>query len=165
MHSGKRYSVREFIYWTRRDIYKLLLLAIVPTVLFFMGWRFLALTWVPIALLGTAVAFIIGFKNNASYARLWEARQVYGSIINASRAYGVMVRDFLKAENGSVIRHLFHLHFAWLTALRYQLREPRNWETMSEQYNVEYLQRNYHVPHLWKLNWPTTWMRRKEATS
>jgi putative membrane protein len=143
MHSGKKYTVREFIYWTRRDIYKLLILSTLPTVLYFIGWRFLGLTWVPIALLGTAVAFIIGFKNNASYARLWEARQVYGAIINCSRSYAVMVRDFLRDDTAST-QHLFNLHFAWLTALRYQLREPRTWETMDEKYNQEYL-RKYHI--------------------
>jgi putative membrane protein len=43
--------------------------------------------------MGTAVAFIVGFKNNASYSRLWEARQIYGSIINDSRSFGYIVRD------------------------------------------------------------------------
>ena len=33
---------------------------------------------------------------------------------------------------------LFHRHFAWLTALRFQLREPRVWEAMSRSDNVEY---------------------------
>jgi hypothetical protein len=32
--------------------------------------RWLLLPWLPIALLGTAVAFVVGFKNNASYGKL-----------------------------------------------------------------------------------------------
>lgn len=139
MHAGRRYHLTEFIRWTRRDIYKLFIMAVVPTVLYhFLGFRFLALTWVPIALLGTAVAFIVGFKNNATYARLWEARQIYGSIINASRSFAVMVRDFLGNENRELATEIFNRHYAWLTALRYQLREPRAWENSSLPMNVEY---------------------------
>jgi ion channel-forming bestrophin family protein len=146
MHAGKRYSLYEFILWTRRDIYKLAVLAAVPTLLYhFFDLTFLSITWVPVALLGTAVSFIIGFKNNASYARLWEARQIYGAIINASRAFGVMVRDFCPPALQNDVKTIFYRHFAWLTALRYQLREPRVWENGDDPSNVEYRQ-YYSIP-------------------
>ena len=139
MHAGKSYSFLEFILWTRRDIYKLFILVCIPTLLYhFAGLTFLSITWVPIALLGTAVSFIVGFKNNASYARLWEARTIYGGIINSSRAFGVAVRDFLPKENQHEVQQIFYRHFAWLTALRYQLREPRAWENMGTKSNLEY---------------------------
>lgn len=141
MHAGKRYTLKEFILWTRRYIYKLTLLAVIPTVLYHvLGWTFLSITWVPVALMGTAVSFIVGFKNNASYSRLWEARQIYGGIINWSRAFGVMVRDFSPPNLDSEVRTVFYRHFAWLTALRYQLREPRLWENMENPENIEYRQ-------------------------
>lgn len=146
MHAGRRYRLGEFIRWTRRDIYKLFALALIPSVLYrFCGFGFLALTWVPIALLGTAVAFIVGFKNNATYARLWEARQIYGGIINASRSFAVMTRDFLGREDRALTTAIFGRHYAWLTALRYQLREPRIWENSALPMNVEY-GRNFEIP-------------------
>jgi putative membrane protein len=146
MHAGRRYHLPEFIRWTRRDIYKLFFMALIPTALYhFLDFRFLALTWVPIALLGTAVAFIVGFKNNATYARLWEARQIYGGIINNSRSFAVMARDFLGAGNRGLATIIFGRHFAWLTALRYQLREPRTWENLSLPMNIEY-SKNYVIP-------------------
>ena len=146
MHAGKKYSLKEFILWTRRDIYRLTILAIIPTILYhFCGFTFLSISWVPVALLGTAISFIIGFKNNASYGRLWEARQIYGVIINVSRSFGVMIRDFLSSKNKSQdVQIIFYRHFAWLTALRFQLREPRTWENMNDWRNVEYA-RNYHI--------------------
>lgn len=143
MNAGKRYTFREFVYWTRRHIYKLFFLALIPTVLYHLGLTFLSITWVPVALLGTAVSFIVGFKNNTSYARLWEARTIYGSIVNSSRSFAVMTRDFAKAE--VEVKTIFNRHFAWLTALRYQLREPRPWENMSNPENVEYAT-HYHIP-------------------
>jgi len=40
---------------------------------------------------------------------------------------------------------LIHRHIAWLTALRYQLRQPRGWETMSSGANAEYRARFFTV--------------------
>ncbi len=148
MNIGKRYSLKEFIVWSRRDIYYCFFLSLFPTLMFCYGWSFLAISWMPVAMLGTAVAFIVGFKNNASYNRLWEARQIYGAVINDSRSFGVKARDFAGGKNSEVTQLLFHRHFAWLTFLRYQLRESRAWETMDEPRYKEYRNKVYTVPEL-----------------
>jgi len=93
-------------------------------------------------MVGTAVAFMTGFKNNASYARLWEARQIWGAIVNGSRAFAMLTID--SVADVQIRQRLLYRHFAWLTALRYQLREPRTWESMRQAHNTEY-QRNYKV--------------------
>jgi ion channel-forming bestrophin family protein len=156
MHTGRHYSLKEASTWTRHETAIFFLLATVPTVLYeTFRWKWLMMSWLPIAIIGTAVAFITGFKNNASYSRLWEARQVWGSIVNNSRAWGIMVLDFLteppesspasEAELRAARARLIHRHIAWLTALRYQLREPRSWENMKQRENVEY-RHTYRVP-------------------
>jgi len=145
MHSGKRFGAREFMAWTRRSIYVLTIFSAIPTVLYFLGWKFLSIPWQPIAILGTAVAFIVGFKNNASYSRLWEARQIYGSIINDSRSFGYILRDALNATDSGKVKEMFLRHYAWLTALRFQLREPRAWENMGTAQFDEY-SRKYDIP-------------------
>jgi putative membrane protein len=146
MHTGKRYTPVEFIKWTRVDVLVLLLLATIPTGCYALGLTFLALPWQPIAIMGTAVAFIVGFKNNASYNRIWEARQIYGSIINNSRGFGYTLRDALGGKNSETVKRMFNRHFAWLTALRFQLREPRPWENMQRRKNQEYLREHYQIP-------------------
>lgn len=138
MHAGRRFTPKEFIFWTRRTIYKVFILSFIPTLCYYLGANFLSLPWQPIAILGTAVAFIVGFKNNASYARLWEARQIYGAIINDSRFFAYTLRDALN-ENSEEVKTIFYRHFAWLTALRFQLREARAWENMNQKSNIEYL--------------------------
>jgi ion channel-forming bestrophin family protein len=143
VHSGRHYSLRQALMWTRRETAVFLLIALVPTALYDLaGWRWLATSWLPIALVGTAVAFITGFKNSASYARLWEARQIWGAIVNSSRTFALHVLDAIPDDASR--RQLLHRHVAWLTALRYQLREQRPWETMGLSYNREY-RRHYHV--------------------
>ena len=61
MHTGKHYKLREVLYWTRREIFGLLVLGTVPTVLYEVWDIKLTIPWLPIALIGTAVAFIVGF--------------------------------------------------------------------------------------------------------
>jgi ion channel-forming bestrophin family protein len=145
MFIGINYPFKSFIYWTRRDIYVLLLVAIVPTACFqLLQWEWLAIPWVPVALVGTAASFSIGFKNTQTYNRLWEARQIWGGIVNTSRSFAVLVRDNVMVSNQEHAQ-IFNRHFAWLTALRYLLREKRNWETMGKPRNVEY-SKLYDVP-------------------
>jgi putative membrane protein len=129
----------EFLRWTRRDIYGLFVVATIPTLLYVVGLTWIAIPWVPVALVGTAAAFIVGFKNTQTYNRLWEARQIWGAIINGSRAFGFMVRDFVKTEHATH-QQLIYRHCAWLTALRFQLRKPQPWENQEKPYNKEYHQ-------------------------
>lgn len=152
MHAGKRYTLKEFLFWTRRIIYRLFAINALVTILYeVVGIKWIGIPWVPIALLGTAAAFIVSFRNNATYARAWEARQIWGGIVNSSRAFGIMVRDFIRnpvpsgTDTNAIHQQLIYRHIAWLTALRFQLREPRIWENNQEDYNVEY-KRFYSIP-------------------
>ena len=156
MHAGKNYSFKEVILWTRRDIISLLIIATIPTFCYkVLGWTWLSIPWLPIALLGTAVAFVVGFKNNASYDRTWEARKAWGAIVNASRGWGIMIKDYITNKHATTrlteedlhqIKIKFiNRHFAWLTALRYKLREPRVWEAITKKHNAEYKNRWFKV--------------------
>ncbi|MES2780158.1 MAG: bestrophin family ion channel [Bacteroidota bacterium] len=144
MHVGKSYKLTEFLFWTRRNIFWLFIIGIVPTVLYdVFDLKWLSVPWAVIALLGTATAFIVGFKNVQTYNRTWEARQVWGACISSSRAWGTMCIDFV--NNKELTKELIYRHFAWLTALRYQLRAGKDWETTSKKHNKEY-QRFYSIP-------------------
>jgi putative membrane protein len=139
MHTGKSYKLGEFLFWTRRRILWLLLLGTIPTVLFqVFDVKWLSVPWPVVALLGTATAFIVGFKNLQTYNRSWEARQIWGAAMSASRSWAMMCRDFIPDPERS--RIIIYRHFAWLTALRYELRANRNWETTYKSYNKEYRQ-------------------------
>lgn len=150
MHAGRHYSLREVLTWTRRELLTFTLLAAVPPGLICLGVDVGVIPWAPVVVLGTAVAFVTGFKCNAAYGRLWEARQIWGAIVNASRSWGVMVRDFVvqggQDEDGRAHERLVLRHVAWLTALRFQLREPRAWETKQRKYNLEFEASHFTVP-------------------
>lgn len=144
MHVGKRYTIVEVLLWTRRNTYKLILIGIVPVSIYqIIGAKWIALPWTVVALLGTATAFIVGFRNSQTYNRTWEARQIWGGILNLSRAWGVMARDFF--DDKETTKRLVYRHFAWLTALRYAMREARGWESITEAHNIEYQQHTFTV--------------------
>jgi putative membrane protein len=146
MHTGKSYKPSEFILWTRRNMLWPLLVSIISTLLYeTFEVKWLAIPWTVVALLGTATAFIVGFKNTQTYNRTWEARQIWGSIVSSSRAWGLMCRDFFTDREKT--KELVYRHFAWLTVLRYQMRETRNWETMNKAHNREY-KKHYAIPEM-----------------
>jgi putative membrane protein len=91
----------------------------------------------------TPTAFIITFRNQATYNRTWEARQIWGATMSATRSWALMCSDFLNNKDKS--REPIYRHFVWITALRYQLRVPRSWENLNKGYNREY-QRYYSIP-------------------
>lgn len=95
-------------------------------------------------MIGTAAAFIIGFKNTQTYNRLWEARQIWVAMVNQSRTFGIMARDYVSYE-APASRQMIYRHIAWLTAVRLQLREHREWENYNRPHFREYRKR-YVVP-------------------
>lgn len=101
----------------------------------FWNARWLVLPALPISLLGTAVAFYLGFKGNSAYDRLWEARKIWGGIVNTSRTWGIHITGMVTAPTDMEPKQLHQLHqslvyrhIAWLGALRTQLRRPKPWE-------------------------------------
>src|SRR5687768_5344955 len=144
MRISKRYTLPEFLDWTRRKLYVVLALAIVPVALYqLLGWTWIALPWSVAVLLGTAASFIVGFKNAQTYNRTVEAQQVWTAIASASRYWGTICRDF--PTNPRSTKALVYRHLAWLTALRYQLRGRRVWESVTSSANAEY-RRFYSIP-------------------
>lgn len=137
MHLGKTYRVTEFIVWTRRQIYLLLAVGMLPVVLYqVLGMRWLTIPLTVVGLLGTATSFIVGFKNVQTYNRTVEAQHLWTSILGSSRFWGTSVRGFVQRPGDA--RELIARHVAWLTCLRYELRSPRPWETMEKASNAEY---------------------------
>jgi len=141
MYTKPRYSLKDMALWTSGDTLVFLAVAVIPVILYqVIGLKWLHLPWLPIALIGTAVAFIISFQNRATYDRLWEARKIWGGIVNTSRAWGIMVKYFVTNDNEVLVekasdaeleairKELIFRHIAWLTALRHAMRQERPWE-------------------------------------
>lgn len=93
----------------------------------------ISIPFLPLSTIGIAVAFYVGFKNNSSYDRFWEARKIWGGIVNYSRTWGNHLMSFVsnhytKGDHSDEIKAIqkvmMYRHIAWLNALRLQLRMP-----------------------------------------
>lgn len=102
--------------------------------------KWVSIPWLPVSLVGTAVAFYLGFKNNQSYDRVWEARKIWGAIVNSSRSWGSMVTSYVKASEQDGMEpqkvetlksKLIYRHITWLYTLREQMLVPTQWEHVS----------------------------------
>src|SRR5262249_34339294 len=71
--------------------------------------------------LGTATAFFIGFINNESYGRWWEARMVWGELVNDSRSWARSLVTYCSADRAPA-RELVRRHIAFVWALNAALR-------------------------------------------
>ncbi|MCO4773320.1 MAG: hypothetical protein KDA24_25020 [Deltaproteobacteria bacterium] len=92
------------------------------------GFHFLRIPFLPIATIGTAVAFYVGFKNNAAYERFWEGRKIWGGVVNSSRKWANAVMSYVDPGDATPATHatqkeLIYRHMAWINALRVQLRK------------------------------------------
>lgn len=157
MYTKKKYSLKNVILWTRLEILFFVLYGAGITFLYeTVGWQWLKIPWTPIALVGTAVAFLIGFQNNAAYGRIWEARKIWGAIVNDSRTWAMMVLDTVtneyahEAQTDEYLQKqkqtLIHRHIAWLTALRYAMRKGKEWETFLQYRTNREWYNATHVP-------------------
>lgn len=98
----------------------------------------LSIPFLPMSTMGIAVAFYLGFKNNASYDRFWEARKIWGGIVNYSRTWGNQVLSFVTrrkatdiisdGELAAVHKELIYRHIAWLYALKLNLRRKNSFQ-------------------------------------
>jgi putative membrane protein len=81
------------------------------------------------AFMGTAIVFILAFRTNQAYDRWWEARKVWGAIINDSRSWTRMVLNLISVPEDSreageeLKRRLLDRQIGWNYILTARLRE------------------------------------------
>lgn len=129
---------RIFLYSLKPIIIFTAYASIIVTAYICLEFEWLKIPWVPLTLIGIAVAFYVGFKNNSAYDRTWEARKIWGGIVNSSRSWGTMVKGFVtdeyatddvsSEEINAVRKRLIYRHIAWLYRLKRQLRVIKPWE-------------------------------------
>lgn len=95
MYTRRRYGFWMTFDWSKMPfIYGLIYSAVLTVVFEYLFHRQnfdISVNWQPISVLGIAVAFYLGFKNNASYDRTWEARK-YGALL--STILGVLGQQY-----------------------------------------------------------------------
>jgi len=92
-------------------------------------------------LLGIALSLFLGFRNNASYQRWWEARELWGQLVYDSRSLTRQVLSFIDDDDATAIedgkdnnatgrdtqRTMIYLTIAFAHAVRHRLRGTPPW--------------------------------------
>ncbi len=80
------------------------------------------LTPIPFTLLGIALAIFLSFRNSVSYDRFWEARKLWGGVLNDTRALTRQQLTVAEASDEQNRQFVYSL-IAFVHALRAQLRQ------------------------------------------
>ena len=116
------------------------------------GWTWLSLPDVPLSIVGGVIGLITGFRNSSAYARWWEARTIWGGVVNHSRSFAREVLTMIDAPDSGgaeVKRKLVMLQIAYVHALRNHLRRTAPWPDLVEMIpasELEFLKTQSNVP-------------------
>ena len=132
---------KHVVFYTWKSMAYFLALSIIVYVLhheFDLTW--LSLPFNSVATLSTALAIFLGFKNNNAYDRWWEARKIWGLLVNYSRAWGREVLTLAIDENDpeaeeltSWKKRVIYRHIAFVHALRVYLRQRHAYNEIGEE--------------------------------
>lgn len=149
----KSLGLKNLLKWSMHHIIWLLALMGGVAALYYFKLLSFHIPWLPVSVVGTAVAFYVGFKNNQSYDRMWEARKIWGGIVNDSRSWGMMVDAFVSNlfandkisddEIKVLKKSLIYRHIGWLYAHRSQLLVATPWEHISQGGHTTKLAKRY----------------------
>src|SRR6187549_572187 len=83
------------------------------------------------AILGTVISLLLGFRSNQAYDRWWEARHIWGAIVNDSRTLARQVMNFThssydSSEMMAFRERMINRQIAWTYSLGKHLRGQKS---------------------------------------
>lgn len=134
----RNFDLRKVFWNIRFEILTTFFVALTVCVLHRTGLLELALPFSIAAILGSALAIFIAFRNQSSYARWWEARTIWGGIVNNSRIFArqiianadnaVAMGKADKAQADAFKKEMTDRQIAFAHCLRLHLRKQEHWE-------------------------------------
>ncbi|MFL6305279.1 MAG: bestrophin family protein [Candidatus Sulfotelmatobacter sp.] len=128
----QRARLRTHLLYIGRPLLALLALDVaVAAGYVFGGWTWLAVPDVPLSIFGAVIGVIAGFRNSSAYSRWWEARTIWGAVVNHSRSLARQVLTMITTPRPDLSLHrdleeskrrLVLLQIAYVHALRNHLR-------------------------------------------
>ena len=108
-------------------------------------WMGLDLPVVPVTIVGGALAIFLGFRNNSAYDRWWEARKIWGGIVNTNRTLGSSIMTFPSEKHGAATfseieiwkKSIVYRQICWLYTLKAHLRKQAHSDKMLDYMSKE----------------------------
>lgn len=121
---NKKISVFTFLKQIRFDISAILIYAVVVGIADQYG--FLSKIDIPIgvsAIIGTALSLLLAFRTAQAYERWWEARIIWGTIVNDSRTLIRQIKQFLPQSDTKIVEEFAYRQIIWCHVLGETLRK------------------------------------------
>lgn len=99
-------------------------------------------------LLGIALSLFLGFRNNASYQRWWEARTLWGQLVYDARSFARQIISYIDSDTEAgqhAQRTMIHLTIAFTHAVRHRLRGTAPWTDIAPYMTPEQLKQLEHI--------------------
>ena len=141
---------------------RMLVLAAISTSVYLLyehfGNKAIVVSTIPASILGVALAFLIGFRVNSAYERWWEARKIWGALINDSRTFARQVITFINPKpdhdpeedrSSGVRKTLIYGQLGYVYALKNHLRRKDIFEETApffDEADMGELKNAKHVP-------------------
>lgn len=120
-------------------------------------WHWIDVSFGVLGTLGTALAIFLGFRNNSAYERWWEARKLWGQLVNASRSFARQATNLIGPDpageagraSNDLAKELVYRQIAFVHALRFRLRRQDaldGLEGLIEHAELEELRRSHNPP-------------------
>lgn len=105
-------------------------------------------------ILGTVISLLLGFRSNQAYDRWWEARHIWGAIVNDSRNLGRQITSFTPVDFESdpvdnFRKRIINRQIAWCYSLGRHLRgqnAARGLEKYLGKKELEYVRKIDNIP-------------------
>lgn len=134
-----RISLRKLFGFTRVEGSALLLFtAIAVALMHFVPDELLRALSYATGFLGTALAFLIGFRNNAAYGRWWEGQRLWSQLKYESRNFALLLRTLVSpAPAAHELRPLIDRQIAFAWQLNRYLRKLPAGEEVTQRLSAE----------------------------
>lgn len=105
-------------------------------------------------ILGTVISLLLGFRSNQAYDRWWEARHIWGAIVNDSRTLARQVTSFTPMESGNeelenFRQRMIRRQIAWTYSLGRHLRRQnvlKGLDKYLDKRELDYVRQMDNVP-------------------
>lgn len=134
----RNFNPLKVLYYVRTELFLSILLTMTVYELHARGLAQISLPFSVAAILGSALAIFVAFRNNSAYSRWWEARTIWGNVANNSRIFARQI--IANADNAAATgkatadqaadykREMIYRQIAFAHALRLRLREQDDWD-------------------------------------
>lgn len=113
----------------------------------FAGFKFLALSSLPIAPMAGAISIFLAFRTQSAYGRWWEARTLWGSLVNSSRTFARQALLLIDGDQQDLTsdldprNRLVRLQIAFVRAFRCHLRRQNPFPELDDLLDTETIDR------------------------